>query len=175
MADRFRKRDWSYDLPPHDALEGLSREERAAIGERIHARLRGKPARTMVSIAASVAGITAGLTLNKPLALWLQSFGVGRLASFMIGASIPAAVASILVLVVGYWFIWNVVLKAFRAALAESGREVCVQCGYWLQGLSADETRCPECGAEREAANSRTDHFRRRCPDAESIIQHRER
>ena len=149
MTNRSRQRDWSYDLPPHDALAGLSREERAAIGERIHERLRGKPAKVMVSIAACAAGIAAGLTFNKPLAAWLQTLGIGRLASFMIGAAIPAVIASVAVVAVGYWLIWNVVLKAFRAALAESGREVCVQCGYWLQGLSAEETRCPECGAER--------------------------
>ena len=34
------------------------------------------------------------------------------------------------------------------AALRHHGHDVCPKCGYWLKGLQ-DETRCPECGAER--------------------------
>ncbi|MHC4767432.1 MAG: hypothetical protein ACYTEI_01815 [Planctomycetota bacterium] len=35
------------------------------------------------------------------------------------------------------------------AALRRHGYDVCPKCGYWLKGLK-DETRCPECGAQRQ-------------------------
>jgi len=46
-------------------------------------------------------------------------------------------------------------LRRFRfasciyAELRARGFDVCHRCGYRLEGLSEDDTRCPECGAER--------------------------
>jgi predicted RNA-binding Zn-ribbon protein involved in translation (DUF1610 family) len=40
--------------------------------------------------------------------------------------------------------------RAHRKALADMGYDVCIECGYWLRGLPASETRCPECGAARQ-------------------------
>jgi len=36
-------------------------------------------------------------------------------------------------------------------ALRDRGHDVCTVCGYWLRGLGDDATRCPECGASRDA------------------------
>ena len=35
-------------------------------------------------------------------------------------------------------------------ATRQHGHDVCAKCGYWLRGLGAGITRCPECGTERE-------------------------
>ena len=35
-------------------------------------------------------------------------------------------------------------------ATRRHGYDVCIKCGYWLRGLSADIQHCPECGAGRE-------------------------
>jgi len=36
-------------------------------------------------------------------------------------------------------------------ATRQQGCDVCARCGYWLHGLGDEITRCPECGAIREA------------------------
>lgn len=33
-----------------------------------------------------------------------------------------------------------------RRAVREFGYNLCLSCGYWLRGLTADIKRCPECG-----------------------------
>ncbi len=39
-------------------------------------------------------------------------------------------------------------------ALRQHGYDVCRRCGYWLKGLDAETSHCPECGAPREPAAS---------------------
>jgi hypothetical protein len=40
--------------------------------------------------------------------------------------------------------------REVREAMGRRGFELCPSCGYWLKGLGAGSTRCPECGAARE-------------------------
>ena len=37
-----------------------------------------------------------------------------------------------------------------RVVVQRHGYEICIKCGYWMQGLTTDAERCPECGAPRE-------------------------
>lgn len=37
-----------------------------------------------------------------------------------------------------------------RSVARERGHEVCPGCGYWLENLNDEVTKCPECGAARE-------------------------
>lgn len=41
--------------------------------------------------------------------------------------------------------------RAIRIKLLDVGVAVCLQCGYGLQGLPVDTTRCPECGKRLDA------------------------
>jgi hypothetical protein len=38
---------------------------------------------------------------------------------------------------------------ATAQALRELGFDMCIECGYWLRDLRADQSSCPECGATR--------------------------
>jgi hypothetical protein len=64
--------------------------------------------------------------------------------------------ASLLVVIAGSAVFVRAVLARYRfapcvyRATRQLGYDVCGKCGYWLKGLNADITRCPECGAERE-------------------------
>ena len=37
-----------------------------------------------------------------------------------------------------------------RRVVQRHGYEICIKCGHWMQGLTTDAERCPECGAPRE-------------------------
>ena len=51
--------------------------------------------------------------------------------------------------------------KEIRAEMSARGFELCPTCGYWLKGLGADSSHCPECGTQtrypREAASERSE------------------
>ena len=105
---------------------------------------------------------------SKQLALWtlglvagsFLTMGLGRaaLASllFKSGLSWPVASMSSLVtistaaVVFAAWMYRRLYRKPILLAFRELHFEVCVECGYRLQGLDETVTRCPECGAVRE-------------------------
>jgi len=37
-----------------------------------------------------------------------------------------------------------------RGVVRQRGHEICLNCGYWLEGLGSDIDHCPECGAKRQ-------------------------
>jgi len=37
-----------------------------------------------------------------------------------------------------------------RGVVRQRGHEICLSCGYWLEGLGSDIDHCPECGAKRQ-------------------------
>jgi hypothetical protein len=69
--------------------------------------------------------------------------------------------ASPVVLFVVCFVLGGAVLQRLRfapcvyQAIRQHGCDVCGKCGYWLKGLGEDVTRCPECGAPREAIGQR--------------------
>ncbi len=47
-----------------------------------------------------------------------------------------------------YWRKKSLALS-YRRVLRQKGIDVCIWCGYGLQGLGSEITRCPECGKDR--------------------------
>jgi hypothetical protein len=139
-------RIWSISLPSHDALEGLSREDRLEIVRRLNARLGRHPATRITTVAVIVIVSTAVLLSSGGFSL----LGLSHQASRTVVAMI-AAISVLVGLAAGYWVLRRVHAQAYRKALREIGRDVCVNCGYWLRGLDDETQRCPECGAAREA------------------------
>jgi hypothetical protein len=41
-----------------------------------------------------------------------------------------------------------------RRAVREFGYDLCLECGYWLHGLTDDIKRCPECGTPRPSGDA---------------------
>lgn len=149
MSQRPRRRSWRFDLPPHEALEGLSQRDRLDVVERLNVYLKQHPAVRTMKIVVMLLSMSAGIFLNWPLSAWFQSLGMGRIIAHMIGAGLMALSVAIVSIVLGHWLLWSIWSRSFRRALREIGRDVCVECGYWLRGLDNHVTRCPECGAGR--------------------------
>lgn len=150
MARQPGTRTWRLDLPNHEALEGLSESERLEVIEQLNIKLREHPTIRGMTIVVLTLAIAAGFLLNSPIAAWLQSFGMWRVPARMLGASMASLATVIVGLVIGYWIFWNIWRRAFRGAMREIGRDVCLGCGYWLRGLDDEIRRCPECGFDRE-------------------------
>jgi hypothetical protein len=97
---------------------------------------------------AYLIGLPAARDLAGKMA-W--SFGAGGLLVSM------SRVLGLLVWAVLCFVVGGAVFQRYRfaplvyATLRQHGHDVCLKCGYWLKGLQ-DETKCPECGAKRQAA-----------------------
>ena len=103
---------------------------------------------------------------QKKLALWTLGLitgsylavGVGwdPLAGLFVILRIPSPRWSSLVViclatvVFAAWMYRYLYRKPVLMALSELHYEVCIECGYRLQGLDASVKKCPECGAERK-------------------------
>lgn len=93
------------------------------------------------------------------LAVFFASDVGGRAAS-LIGASglihrllragAPVALFAICFVVGGAVLQRSRFAPCVYRATRRHGHDVCLKCGYWLEGLGDDIKRCPECGAERE-------------------------
>lgn len=62
---------------------------------------------------------------------------------------------AIIVILFWPWSAWayrRLYTKPIRRAMRDAGHDVCVGCGYLLDGLADDAVVCPECGAGREPA-----------------------
>jgi len=154
MARASGSQKWRLDLPSHEALEGLSEAQRLEIVERLNEQLSQHPWVRFMRLVVVVLALAAGASLNWPIAAWLQSLGLGRIPARVIGASAVSLATVVIGFVIGYWVLWGLLLRAFRGAMREIGRDVCVQCGYWLRGLDDGVTRCPECGGARAGART---------------------
>lgn len=152
MTDRSNKQKWRLDLPSHDALEGLSEKQRLEIIDRLNVHVKRNPAIRTLTIVAIILSMAAGIFLNDPFAVWFQSLGMRFIVAKMIGAGLASLITIVVVLVIGYWILWSIVTRALRTTLREIGKDVCLECGYWLRGLGDEVTQCPECGAGREAS-----------------------
>ncbi len=150
MARRPGSQSWRLDLPPHEALEGLSEPARLEVIERLNIQLRRHPAIRGMTFIVVMLSLAAGLFLNGPIAAWFQSFGMWRIPARMLGASMASLATVIVGLVIGYRILWSIWRRAFRGAMREIGRDVYLGCGYWLRGLDDEIRRCPECGRDRE-------------------------
>ena len=60
------------------------------------------------------------------------------------------ALICIAVSIVAAWLYRFLYTRPVRLAMRDLGHDVCIGCGYRLQGLNADITRCPECGHARQ-------------------------
>ena len=67
----------------------------------------------------------------------------GQTMPFLIGA----AIVLLLFWVWAAWVYNFIYARPVRRAMRERGYDVCVSCGYRLEGLDDDISRCPECGA----------------------------
>jgi hypothetical protein len=102
------------------------------------------------------------LYLTLPVAYLLAipfACDVGGAAARLVGAvgwpHMLARAAAPVVLFVVCFLGGGAILQRYRfapcvyRAARQNGYDVCVRCGYWLKGLGADSTKCPECGADR--------------------------
>lgn len=154
MARASGSRKWRLDLPSHEALEGLSEAQRLEIVERLNAQLSKHPWVRVMRLVVVLLALAAGMGLSGPIAGWLQSLGLGRIPARVIGASAVSLAVVLAGFALGHWLLWGLLLRAFRGAMREIGRDVCTECGYWLRGLDDEVTRCPECGGARACAST---------------------
>jgi hypothetical protein len=96
-------------------------------------------------------------TLAMTLAGWLF-LGVtwDAIAAMLVRLRVPQprfmsiALICITVSIVAAWLYRYLYTRPVRLAMRDLGHDVCIGCGYRLQGLGADITRCPECGHARQ-------------------------
>lgn len=88
---------------------------------------------------------------------WLfLGFAWNPLAAVFVAWRIPwprwssIIVICIAAIVFAAWIYRYIYVRPVRRAMRELGYDVCVNCGYRLQGLPETTTQCPECGSTRE-------------------------
>jgi hypothetical protein len=103
----------------------------------------------IMALAVATAGLS--VTLGSMLLAPLLAATMGWRETWCKAGS--ALVIAILVTAVWMYMFVRLYVRPLRRALSEMGYEVCVRCGYWLRGLPANVSNCPECGTERAAPN----------------------
>jgi len=88
--------------------------------------------------------LMVGFVWEPAVALFV-SIGVpyAQLVTLLILCLIPC--------VVGAWLYRFIYVGPIRRAMRDLGYDICVGCGYRLQGLDNTVQRCPECGTPRES------------------------
>jgi hypothetical protein len=95
---------------------------------------------------------TAALVIGSYL---MVGFGWDPLAGVLARTGIQPArwisLVSICVVavLVSAWMYRYIYVKPVRLAMRDLGFDVCINCGYRLQGLNDSIAKCPECGATR--------------------------
>ena len=96
---------------------------------------------------------TGGMVIVSWLMLGLAWDPAGALLS---SAGVPYArliglvILCIVPCIVSAWLYRFIYIGPVRRAMRELGHDICVGCGYRLQGLNSSVERCPECGTPRE-------------------------
>jgi hypothetical protein len=103
------------------------------------------PARLWGStIAFIVGGCLLYGTTSGPLSGLLVSWGVP------FGAILGIAIPCLVVILGSAWLYRFIYRTPVRRAMRELGYDICIGCGYRLEGLGNEHSICPECGTERE-------------------------
>ena len=125
-----------------DPQYGLSHKEQHKLSDLAHKKFTPRLAFLRFTIIA-VAPAAIGFLALSPI---LARLGMrGQNGPFLVGAALIG-------LLLWPWCAWVyhfLYVKPFRMAMRERGYDVCVGCGYRLEGLGVDVERCPECGRER--------------------------
>jgi len=136
----------------------LTEEQRREVDRRVRQhRLQDQNYRGSARVVARLAGVSMGV-LSVLFVIWLFVIIRARM-----GVLYPVALLAGIMSFIGLiwlstaWSIHRAKTPYVRKALCELQMPVCMDCGYILRGLGADATRCPECGAEREATVNRED------------------
>lgn len=143
---------WFFDLP-----RDMSWAEVEAVARCLDTRLQTHARWLGNAMALTVGGGGAlgGAFFNAWPAGWLMALGLHRTIAYMIGAACAALIGCLLGGIAMYLVALVLGRRAWiveaRRAVRDTGREVCVRCGYWLRGLGDEVRVCPECGTEREA------------------------
>lgn len=96
---------------------------------------------SLLVVVAIACGVAAGMT-GYVLTRFVKGLPRGWVTASCVGvALVVTGVCSRLH--------WRSQRRQLRAAMRRHGFDLCLRCGYWLKGLSRDQTRCPECGAPR--------------------------
>ncbi|MHC4989502.1 MAG: hypothetical protein ACYTGC_00850 [Planctomycetota bacterium] len=126
-----------------DPQYALSREEQRELSHLAHKKYM--PSRTFFLWTALTLLVPVGVAYKVVLPVALDRLGMsGRNGPYIVGVAI-------IILLFWVWSAWvyrTIYQRPVRLAMREKGHDVCVGCGYRLQGLSAD-TECPECGETR--------------------------
>ena len=137
----------NYALKEHE-LDGRTAWE---LSTRAHKKHMPRSTFVLWTIFALIVPVVLVFKFVLPLVLgWLG----------MTGQNMPYVVGIAVVLVVFWvWAAWvykHLYAKPMRRAICETGRALCVECGYDLTGLDGDIKVCPECGSSRKATEART-------------------
>lgn len=126
--------------PQHD----LTRRQQHEISN--HAHEHHMPGRRFVAWTLLAIVLPALLLYAVVLPLVLSHLGLAdRTGPFVIGAIAVSLVVWVLSAFVYGW----IYVRAVRRAMRDFGHDICVGCGYRLDGLPPDAALCPECGAQR--------------------------
>jgi hypothetical protein len=106
---------------------------------------------TIWTIAMGAGGWALMFLTFKPLASFLAEFSVPSpwVAS---GAIICVAVG-----IVAAWLYRSLYRRPVYRAMRDLGYDLCLECGYRLQGLDESITQCPECGTKRQIMETLSD------------------
>lgn len=121
----------------------LTPRQQRAVTDLAHRKYLSRIRLALWTIVMVIVGcVSIGLGWD-PLSTLLVAWGVpsARLAALVLLVASPCVASAWL-----YQFIYR---RPVRLAMRELGYDICVSCGYRLQGLDASITRCPECGAAR--------------------------
>jgi hypothetical protein len=124
-----------HDLTPQRQrdLSWRAHEKHMPRGRFLAVTLLGIVLPTIVLYAVALPAALAALGLS------------GRRLPYMVGCTaICVIVWPLSALVYGHAYV-----RAVRRAMRDLGHEVCIGCGYRLDGLPIAVARCPECGRDR--------------------------
>lgn len=134
----------------------LSDEERKAVRKLAHRlraqdpRYRGTRRRAALLALATIGPLSIVFLLWMCWPLFAGKPFSSAWANITSNAMAPIVFNALLWLCIA-WTIDRTTTPFIRRALCDLGRPVCIECGYILEGLDRSITRCPECGADREA------------------------
>lgn len=123
---------------------GLTRRERREATRLAHQKYLSGRRLALWTIPMVVGGFALMGFGYKPLADLLARFGAPW--PWLLGAVIIVITVS----VAAAWLYRFLYARPVRRAMRDLGYDVCVECGYRLDGLAPGARQCPECGAHRE-------------------------
>jgi hypothetical protein len=119
----------------------LTDDQVRRVEKRLGSLVSDSPRFSIVISLAVMGMIVAGFAISEGLMNGAQGLGLSY------NVSMAIRIIGTPLLLIGVWFALfpRIIRPRIRRAMRECGLNICIRCGYELEGLSPD-TVCPECG-----------------------------